>query len=290
MPRPFVAYLRAYEPLEAFDSPLREQLNRSLRMGALAQADAADREREMWLRSQLSTPVRMLPRDRDTAPMDVLVIEPDQLGDADREMAGPGPWVCPLDLRQRSAAGLATFLADAPSALRAATLPMAEDTMRARVAGALSELPPAAHIVTATWTVPLPWFALFDPTTRQLDPAPGEDTGRRVSWRSALVTVRHRGERAFQVLNDSLGPEGPAGLIRAALEWIDHFHPDSVIELDYGGITQLLDDADLAADSSAEDVHAALAALSDGDAERVAVHYERLREFWGTLAAREHHN
>lgn len=290
MPRPFVAYLRAYEPLEAFDTPLREHLNRSLRMGALRQAGAADREREVWLRSQLATPVRMLPRDRNTQPMDVLVIHPDQLDESDRTLAGAGPWVCPLDLRQRSAAGLATFLADSPYALRTAVLPMPEDTMRARVAGVLSELPPAAHVVSATWTVPVPWFALFDPTARQLELDPSGGESPRVCWRGALMAVRERGERAYQTVNDSLGADGPAELLRAALDWLDHFHPESVIELDYGGLTQLLDEADLSRDSSAEDVHAALAALADGNAEEVAIRYERLRDFWGELAAREHHN
>ena len=55
MPRPFVAYLRVYEPLSALEPALADQVRRALEKGPLSRADVGDRERELWLRSQLAS-------------------------------------------------------------------------------------------------------------------------------------------------------------------------------------------------------------------------------------------
>jgi hypothetical protein len=62
------------------------------------------------------------------------------------------------------------------------------------------------------------------------------------------------------------------------------------VELDYGGLVQLLSDEDLTADSSAEDVHAILDALEREDVEEIAARFQKLRDFWGELAVRERFN
>ena len=68
---------------------------------------------------------------------------------------------------------------------------------------------------------------------------------------------------------------------------MEHFHPHSAVELDYGGLVQLMDDETLLADTSAEDVNDIVDALEASDAEEVAKRYERLRDFWGEVAAHE---
>jgi hypothetical protein len=62
------------------------------------------------------------------------------------------------------------------------------------------------------------------------------------------------------------------------------------VELDYGGLVQLLDEDMLLGDTSAAEVHAIVDALERGDEDEVARRYESLRGFWSRLAAVEHQN
>ncbi|WP_073479524.1 hypothetical protein [Streptoalloteichus hindustanus] len=309
MPRPFVAYLRVYEPLPVIDAPLRQRVEEALRTRNLDPADAGDRERELWLRAQLAVPPRLLPGEladgspAPNAPVDVLVLDPAEVptggdevdetgGEAeDPAEVGPGPLVCPLDVRPRSAAALVGFLATAPVPLREFVLPVSADAVRARASAVMSELTSGAvHVVSSTWTVPLPWFALVDPDSRQVVLAPQDDPRRRVCWRMAMADARRRVSRAYGVVRKAIGEDGPAKVLRDTGRWLEHFHPHSAVELDYGGLVQLLDDAQLLADTSAHDVHAAVDALEAGDVDEVAELYERLRDFWADVAERERFN
>jgi hypothetical protein len=58
--------------------------------------------------------------------------------------------------------------------------------------------------------------------------------------------------------------------------WLEAFHPRSLVELDYGGLAHLLDDAELTQDESARDIAGALRALEDGDPARAAAAYARV--------------
>jgi hypothetical protein len=148
----------------------------------------------------------------------------------------------------------------------------------------------AVHVISTTWTVPLPWFAIVDPAQRRVVLASAQDDPeRQVSWRVAMADARRRVARALKVVKSSLGDEGPAKVLADTGRWLEHFHPHSAVELDYGGLVQLLEDKDLLEDSSAADVNAIVDALETGDAEEVALRYETLREFWGELARRERH-
>ncbi|MFE9744564.1 hypothetical protein ACFYOT_06640 [Saccharothrix saharensis] len=292
MPRPFVAYLRVYEPLSALDAPLADQVRKALEDGALSRADVGARERELWLRSQLARPRRLLPGERSDgsvapdAPFDVMTISPAEVPGE----VGPGPLVCPLDLRARSAAALVGFLATATGPLREEALAVEPETVRSRASAVMAELTAGAvHVISTTWTVPLPWFALVEPEARRVVLAPKDDPERQVSWRVSMADARERVARAHRVVSGSLGDAGPAKVLADTGRWLDHFAPDSAVELDYGGLVQLIDDQDLLEDSSATDVNAIVDALETGDAEEVALRYERLREFWGELARRERH-
>ncbi|ONI82384.1 hypothetical protein ALI22I_40495 [Saccharothrix sp. ALI-22-I] len=292
MPQPFVAYLRVYEPLSALDAPLADQVRKALENGVLSRADVGARERELWLRSQLARPRRLLPGERSDgsvspdAPFDVMTISPAEVPGE----VGPGPLVCPLDLRARSAAALVGFLATSTGPLQDEAVSVEPDAIRARASAVMAELTGGAvHVISTTWTVPLPWFALVEPEARRVVLAPKDDPERQVSWRVSMADARARVARAHRVVSSSLGDAGPAKVLQDTGRWLDHFAPDSAVELDYGGLVQLIDDKDLLEDSSATDVNAIVDALEAGDAEEVALRYERLREFWGELARRERH-
>ncbi|MFD4643721.1 hypothetical protein ACFWN2_40885 [Lentzea sp. NPDC058436] len=285
MPRPFVAYLRVYEPLSVLDATLASKVEKALETGPIPRSEAGDRERELWLRSQLGQ--KLLPGES----FDVMTISPAEVPTSDSARVGQGPLVCPLDLRARSAAALVGFLASAPPVLQDAALSLSPETVRARASAVMAELSAGAvHVISTTWTIPLPWFALVDPAQRRVVLASAQDDPeRQVSWRVAMADARRRVARALKIVKRSLGDQGPAKVLADTGRWLEHFHPHSAVELDYGGLVQLLEDKDLLEDTSAVDVNAIVDALEADDAEEVALRYESLREFWSELARRERH-
>jgi len=299
VPRPFVAYLRVYEPLSAFDEAVADRLREALETTQLDHATVADRERELWLRSQLSAPTTALPGelpnggDSPRALRDVLVLDPAEVP-GDKATVGPGPLVCPLDVRARAAAALVGFLGTASVPLRSAVLTGSPQDVRDRATAVLAGLPGGAvHIVSTTWTVPLPWFVLVDPERRHLQVATRDDPRRQVCWRVSMADARSRVTRAHALSEKSLGDSdsaGPTKILEDTGRWLEHFHPHSAVELDYGGLVQLLDDEQLVEDSSATDVHAIVDALEREDVDEIAARFEKLREFWAELAVRERFN
>ncbi|MBN6035921.1 hypothetical protein [Amycolatopsis sp. 195334CR] len=303
MLRPFVAYLRVYEPLSAFGDTVDPRLVEAVERAKLTRASVGEREQRMWLRSQVTTPARLLPaelvdgRPAPSAKTDLLVLDPAEVPvvpDGGAEV-GPGPLVCPLELRARSAAALVNFLGDAHPALRAAVLTaggVTAESIRARTAAALGELRGSVvHVLSTTWTVPLPWFALVDPDQRRLVLGSSRhDPRRELSWRVAMGDAQRRVEEAYELVEQTFGDSGPGRVLEETGRWLSHFHPNSAVELDYGGLVQLIADPILESDKSAEDVHNILDALREGNVEELAELFGELRDYWSELAARERFN
>lgn len=292
MPEPFVAYLRVYEPLSSIDSPLRERLAATLEQGALEPTVAATREQDQWLRTQVTAPPKLLPGDGADGTAehsgDVLTLDPESVPSGPAATVGPGPLVCPLDLRGRSAAALVGFLGAAEVPLRAAVVSLPVEKAKNQASAVVSELAEnAVHVLSSTWTVPLPWFVLVDPAERVTE---DEDGKRRVCWRVAMADARRRVARAHTVARDSIGDGGPTKILRETGRWLERFHPHSAVELDYGGLVQMMSRSDLDADTSAEDVHAIIDAMESGDNVEVGERYEALRDFWSEFAAHERYN
>ena len=279
MPAPFLSYLRVYEPLRAFEGSSGARVRAALARGPLTPERAGTHEREICLRAQLGA--RLLPGDgRNGRPepsaesCEVLV-----LGGATGE-----PLVCPLDTRARAAAAVLAFLAGEPPVLRACALPVPEPVARRQAEAAMAELGQgAAHVVSASWTVPLPWFALVDPEERQLR----LDGRRRVWWRVPMGRARARAAQAERIIRSGLGDAEPADVLAETGTWLARFDRASVVELDYGGIVELVDDEALRDDDSADQVRDALQALREGDKAGAQASYERLREFWAEVAGKQ---
>jgi hypothetical protein len=301
VPRPFVSYLRVYEPLSAFGDPPADDLRKAVEAAQLSRVAAGEREQLMWLRSQVAQPVRLLPAefaDGTAAPStttDVLVLDPAEIPVSEAGTVGPGPLVCPLELRARSAAALVSFLGDAHPALKWSVLDAGKvsvEVIRSRAKSALNSLSGSVvHVLSATWSVPLPWFALVDPDQRRLELGSGrQDPKRELSWRVSMADARIRVGEARELIEAGFGDSGPAEILSDTEEWLERFHPNSVVELDYGGLVQLIDDATLEADNSADEVHGILEALRQGNVDQLTGLFTELREYWGRLAAREHAN
>ncbi|MEU3272436.1 hypothetical protein ABZ639_16460 [Saccharomonospora sp. NPDC006951] len=301
MLRPFVAYLRVYEPLSSFGDPPPEQLVQAVEAAKLTRASVGEREHLLWLKSQISIPVRLLPAELangNPAPStqtDVLVLDPADVPAESGAEVGPGPLVCPLELRVRSAAALVGFLGDAHPALRAAVLDangISEEAIKSRANAALRDLHTGTmHMLSTTWTVPLPWFSLIEPEERRLVLGNGlHDPARELSWRATMSDALSRAADAEELVRGTFGDSGPTEILEETNRWLSNFHPASAVELDYGGLVQLVDDPILESDTSAEEVHSILEALRNGAVEEIAELFQTLRDYWGDLAARERFN
>ena len=279
MPAPFLSYLRVYEPLRAFEGASASRVRAALARGPLPPERAGSYERELCLRNQLGA--RLLPggerngrRAGTSGDVEVLV-----LGGASGE-----PLVCPLDTRVRAAAAVLSFLAVETPLLRTCALPVPEPTARREAEEALAELgSAAAHVVSASWTVPLPWFALVDPEERHLR----LDGRRRVWWRVPMSRARARAAQAERIVRNGLDDTGPAEVLAETATWLGKFDRASVVELDYGGVVDLVDDEALRNDDSADQVRDALQALREGDKAAARASYDRLREFWAVVAGKQ---
>jgi hypothetical protein len=283
VPAPFLSYLRVYEPLRAFEGPAAVRVRAALARGPVSPERAGRHEREVCLRAQLGA--RLLPGDRRDGAAgrdpevgtEVLV-----LGGASGE-----PLVCPLDTRARAGAAVLGFLTAEPPLLRASVLPVPEPVARARAEAAVAELGGgAAHVVSASWTVPLPWFALVDPDQRRIR----LDGRRRVWWRVPVARARARAVQAERIVREGLdGGDGggPADVLAETATWLERFDRSSVLELDYGGVVDLFTDDALRDDHSAAQVRDLLASLRAGEVDAARAGYERLRTFWASVAGKQ---
>ncbi len=294
VPEPFVAYLRVYEPLSSFEASARERLAEAVESGSVDPAVVGSREQDLWLRTQVSTRPHLLPGEAavGSGPSreEVLVLDPEEIATGPADSVGPGPLVCPLDLRGRSAAALVGFIGAADAPLRTAALTVPEETAKSRATAVVQELSDSAvHVLSSTWTVPLPWFVVIDPEQRRIRVS---ETGRieRVCWQTPMADARRRVARAHTATRNSLGEEGPTRMLRETERWLERFHPYSAVELDYGGLVQMMSREEIDADTSAEDIAAIVDAMEEGRNTEVGQRYEALRDFWSEFASHERYN
>jgi hypothetical protein len=276
---PYAAYLRVYEPLAAFREPARSAWEAyAAGSGVPNRVAALAAEHRSGLVNLLARPpVPVPPQESEHA--FVLSLDATVL-------------VCPWQSRLRCWAALAEFRDGLPDPVVECFLPrlvveQAESDydvwQRAN-----PELVP--HILTSTWHVPLRWFVLFEPGERVLELGAGEPMGRTLLYRTPMVHARRRVARGLRTLQRTV-EDGP---VVAGVEdlgrWLEAFHPRSLVELDYGGIVQLLDEDALTSDDSAADVAEALRALAAGEPMPAAEAYERLMRRWRAVQAFEHAN
>jgi hypothetical protein len=69
--------------------------------------------------------------------------------------------------------------------------------------------------------------------------------------------------------------------------WLEDFHPYSLVELDYGGLVQVLSDDALSSDHSAAEIAAAIDGVAKGERELALAMYQRAHSRWRGLAEYE---
>lgn len=272
-----VASLRVYEPLAAFEGVERERWEAYAATGsAPSPAAALALEHAAALRALVGRPPSTVPQLAEQA----YVTEVDGM-----------TLVCPWRTRLRALEALEEFLSGVPDELVEAWVPrpLAEGLGEQVDALRLSAPEQRSGILTSTWHVPLRWFVLVDTKEREVRLG-SEGAGRSLVYRTPMSRARRRVARALAVLRRNLED----GVITLGVEelgrWLEEFHPRSLVELDYGGLVHLLDDAELSQDESARDVALALAALAEGDGDRAGAAYGRVLARMKALQAVESAN
>ena len=110
--------------------------------------------------------------------------------------------------------------------------------------------------------------------------------------RTSVANAKKRGQFMHQAVVNAFGNGPIEGEIADLLEWMDLFHPESLIELDYGGLAiymdhMLRDVGGLSEDTSQEDLLFSLAGLAKGEGVMAGQGYERLMGRWRRLAGDE---
>ncbi|HEX6446172.1 MAG TPA: hypothetical protein VF053_13845 [Streptosporangiales bacterium] len=289
--RPYSAYLRVYEPLVAFQEPARA----AWALYSDPEADLPDpgavleRELQGIRRRLAATPPKPIP---DGESDEALVVRIDGT-----------TYICPLETRIRSVLAYASLDATLPAEVLAAALPPESRTAADAIAHGVrgSGLGEQVHVRQSRWHVPMPWFILFRAAERRLVLVPGheeeeavyeegeerrrleevrsDDPGRTLSYLTRMSEARRRLAWALAVLRKTV--EGTIiDEVETLGRWLEEFHPHAMVELDYGGLVHLVDNAFLVTDRSVTDVAEGIAALSDGDGEAAARHYQAVATRW----------
>lgn len=130
------------------------------------------------------------------------------------------------------------------------------------------------HTRASTWGIPFSWFCLF----QESDPTDVVEAGGRIltvriraTLGAALQRVRHAVAHLALAAPDLDMLEDLTQLT----EWLELFHPGSVVELDYGAVADKV-----YPDDSPLDVRLGIECLAEGDMTGAAAAYRRLASRW----------
>jgi hypothetical protein len=291
----YAAYLRIYEPVAAFHEPERS------RWASYAASAGRPRRRDSLAVEHAEALQRTI-----TAPQ---IVVPDQESEhAYIRRADGVTYVCPWQTRLRCLLSYGRMLSTAGLALPG-VVPVHDDHEAMTDLARLTEegMPGPAirlHILASVWTVPLAWFVPFAAAERWLALGPvakrpaGPQTAsatRALLYTTPMSRARRRVARGLAALRSL--PSGFAGAVwdpvRAETElgevgrWLEDFHPYSLVELDYGGLVQLLSDDALSSDQSAAEIAAAIDGVTKGERELAVAMYKRAQSRWRAFAEYE---
>ncbi len=267
------AYLRVYQPLAAFSARERSHWAAYVEAGRLLPPSVLVVQEE---RRGLARALGLAVKDE---PEHALV-----------ERAGGMVYVCPLRTKLRTLESLVAFHESLPDGVAEAFVSQRDVERAARTLRRLHHEPGwQSHIQQAVWHVPLAWFALFEAGERKLAPSRGGDPPS-LTYQTSMQKAIARLSRALGVLRELMEDTEMVQVVEGLLEWLHRFDPDSLVQLDYAGLTRIIPFGDLVEDHSAGEVWEALEALEEGDLERSTELYGLLSERWSAVRGREASN
>lgn len=285
---PFSSTLRVYEPLEAFPAEQREALRAA---GARAESRAAVENAEL-----LASLGRITRPGGDPFPTGhtdlVRVLAVSDGGNTAGRSTGSRPAApekaddgevlparllyCPSQLVLRAGLAANALMEGIHGPLAQLLIPEEQrdrhqeriDQVKAR------EGIGRVHTRASTWGIPFSWFCLF----QESDPTEVVESGGRIitvriraTLGAALERVRHAVAHLALAAPDLDMLEDLTQLTA----WLELFHPDSVVELDYGAVADKV-----YPDESPMDVRLGIECLAEGDMTGAAAAYRRLASRW----------
>jgi hypothetical protein len=271
------AYLRVFRPLDTYTEEERVRWERYILAGGAPPS------------------VRPIYRDEATVMHGHVGLLSSEEGDyADTRLVDGEYYVCPWRTRLRILAGILSLRGSlresAPPEMVDAFVPESEARRAARELARLKRRDPSVgpSMLQSPWHVPVRWFILVGEEERRLtETVPGEF---RLFYWTPIGKAKKRAERALQVLRRSeLAPV--AQLVRELAQWLSAFHPQSVVELDYAGVSSLFSWDELDNDHGGQEIQEAVEALSQpGGMGRAAELYQLVANRWADAMGRESMN
>jgi hypothetical protein len=266
-PTPYVASLRVYEPIDAFSAVDQ------LRWNSISLDSHTGREEEL----------RALHR--------TILSEPPTLkADGAHIIDFNGKrFISPWSTARRCWAALEDFKSSLPSSVIPFFLPDSlTDALSESIEGLENRV---SHIISETWIIPPRWFSLFTPEERLRG---NNADGPFTIMRTELSQAKKRCLSTHQVVLKAFGSGPVEEEIVQLINWLNVFHPESIVECDYGGLAKYLEKTlndqgkpGLDADFSIEDVTISLQGLSNGDGVLAGQGYEALVSRWRKVAVLE---
>jgi hypothetical protein len=260
------AYLRVFQPLDGFERD--EQLHW-----------------ERWLMTRQAVPGTPRFADRPTSP-GLGLLAPAGPEVADVRVFDGRTYLAPHRMRLRVLEIVAGHPDEQSFELWDSVVPKREARKARRQLGKLRRRDPLAvpFVQQCAWHVPLRWFTMFKPEERTIA---DDEFGRlRLRYRSAARRAMRRAEIAIPTLRRSdLGQLGE--LLVDLHQWIAMFDPRSVLELDYGELSDLMTWDEMDDDHSAAQIQRALDALAKHEAAESAEVYQSVLVRWAEFRSRE---
>ncbi|WP_347109342.1 hypothetical protein AAHB33_01775 [Paenarthrobacter sp. S56] len=276
---PFSSSLRIYEPLEAFPPEQQRQLVAdSGRVGSRAAVENAELQASLGRitrsggdpfptgRTDLVRMTRV-PTGRHAAP------GPGQEG---TENDGGRLLYCPSQLVIRAGLAANALMDGVHSPLADLLIPVSQrDKHQLRIdrinAGDDAK---RVHTRASTWGIPFSWFSLFAESDRK-DVV--ESDGHIVTVRVWTPLTEALDRARFAVAHLALAAPDLDMLddLTQLTEWLELFHVQSMVELDYGAVADKV-----YPDESPMDVRLGIECLAEGDMTGAAAAYRRLASRW----------
>ena len=213
-PTPYVASLRVYEPITVFhpdDQHHWEQITIQSETG--------------WDEQQRALSRVITNKFVTTKPDGAHVIE----------IAGK-KYVAPWSTSVRCWVALQDFKSVMPSTISQYFLP--QTIVESITSNSQIIEDKVSHIITATWSIPPRWFALFEPSDRMR----GENNnGPFTILRTSIENAKERCFYAHQSVMNSFGMGPIEQEIADLLAWLSIFDVQSIVECDYGGLAVYLE-------------------------------------------------
>jgi hypothetical protein len=261
--------LRVYQPLAAFPDAVQAEYQRARgRTRGETELEASRRAQRRLLRDVIDP----FPHGHDL----VRVLRVPVAGDNPQAVS---EYFCPDEMALRCELAVEQlaesmrpqiFTLLVPQAARQANVQRLADRLEVDDVQGLQHV----HTRTAVWGVPAAWFALVreDDTVAVIGKPDAPDTVRITT---PLTLAIERARHAAVVMSLHAPDMDLLNDLTILVAWMESFHPDSVVELDYGGLARLV-----WPDDSPFDVRTAIEALENGETETAVVANHRMVRRW----------